>query len=787
MQRKAELTKTKKNMLRKQPQEEVWMSHLDRYQQVLKEMEAEKKEPKDRMKKKDVKVKRGMKEREMKQGREAEEEKEVKEVKEVREVREVKEAKDAKVEQKEKEEIEIPKLNVAGEGKLEDAEGTSTNPGPDSTLRNEVAEEADILEEHAEELSENEEDKVNSELDLDTDKFEFRTTDTALCDNKPSSSELATPTPPFDVQSVSTTRELPLCARCNSLLHQNSAAPLSAYPDLNSLVGLIAESKHEKNHIFHLIDAADFPLSLVPRLRSYLTQHLPPQKAKNLHISYVVTRADLLMPRENQVNSLMTYLRNTLKAALPKDEPIEDHQSPYGGIFRVVSVRNGWSTRKVKAEFSQLAGMKLSHAEKGKIKIREGGMWIVGKVNVGKSEFVGNIVPEGSFTNLERVIETVAGEIASYKPEIEDLKEGKKSIAFLKEYEEQKKDPSVTEESLNKILENAKIKLQNEELHQEELPFVTPTVSHHPGTTVAPVRVSFRHAGDQGRKGGVKGEIIDLPGMERGRFSEFVRPEKRTDVQMRERVDPEQYVVIHGRSMLLAGLIMIQPKTIDTDFIMYPYTTLPVHVTNTEKALKLMNHPDPENCRIPELYQHKPDQNTLSKPAETNNSAIEGVSINAEVHDDAGQIRASWKDDLVPATFPSYMKSAGVFPLLHDVTRQRNPLLAGKSDAEIELLPYKVYSSDILLEGIGWVEVVAQVRQQQIMTDVIPEVEVFTPLGKGVGSRTPMGTDALRLQGLKKIGKYGKRRTPNKGRRRESMKGRKKEGKKRHREATRQG
>ncbi|KAF8441968.1 hypothetical protein BGX38DRAFT_1096359 [Terfezia claveryi] len=581
----------------------------------------------------------------------------------------------------------------------------------------------------------------------DTKKFDFITRTIAAKPATSTDCPAATPAPAstdflLTAQSTAATPKLPLCERCKSLLNHDSCAPIHAYPDLDTLIDLISESKHEKNHIYHLIDAADFPLSLIPRLKSYLAQYLPPKKARNLSVSYVITRADLLMPKEEQVTSLMTYLKGVLKDALPPGEAIEDHHSPWGGSFRVISIRNAWSIRRVKAEFSHMAGLKLSKAEKGIVKSREGGIWIVGKANVGKSRFVGEIVPEGSFTNLERVIGTVSGPRASYSPELETLTREEKLKEFLKKVEgkERVKNPEITKEELAKILEEAQIKIQNEELDQEELPLVSPTISNIPGTTVAPVRVAFRHPGENGRKGGVKGEIIDLPGMERGRFLDFVRPKLRRKVQMECRVDPKQYVVKPGQSLVLAGLIMIQPKTRGTDFMMYPYTALPTHVTATEKALEFMNHPDPEG--------NKP----VSAP--------------------------------LPGTLPENIKSAGTFHLSSDVTRLRNPQLRGKSDAEIELLPYKIYSTDILLEGVGWVEIVAQIRTHQVMMDVVPEVEVFTPLGKGVGSRKPMGADMLRLQGLKKIGKYGVRRSPTEGRQRPSMKGRKKQSKINHRAST---
>jgi hypothetical protein len=117
-----------------------------------------------------------------------------------------------------------------------------------------------------------------------------------------------------------------------------------------------------------------------------------------------------------------------------------------------------------------------------------------------------------------------------------------------------------------------------------------------------------------------------------------------------------------------------------------------------------------------------------------------------------------------------------------------------------------VFSTDILIEGVGWIELVAQVRkprkaavpeargyqnadleafQAQYPQDgeaamegdeneidpIWPAVEIFTPEGKYIGQRRPMNAS---LQILEKT-------TNAKGRPRKSMKGAKKNEKKRKR------
>jgi hypothetical protein len=157
------------------------------------------------------------------------------------------------------------------------------------------------------------------------------------------------------------------------------------------------------------------------------------------------------------------------------------------------------------------------------------------------------------------------------------------------------------------------------------------------------------------------------------------------------------------------------------------------------------------------------------------------------------------------------MNSAGTFPLKWDVTKTlAGPVtssMAGKMKPEN--LPFRIWSADILVEGVGWVEVSAQTRRPQgwrpvgnvkkdpnhlqklkladqdaerarkdrkfgnkeggdafeqefptMQEDVegdeqpewqggYPEIEVFSPLGKFVGCRRPMC--ASRVMGPKEI------------------------------------
>lgn len=66
----------------------------------------------------------------------------------------------------------------------------------------------------------------------------------------------------------------PLCDRCHDLTH-NSRGHSIAHPTIDSIADSIAESPFKRNHIYHVIDAADFPMSLVPEIFHKLTLAKP--------------------------------------------------------------------------------------------------------------------------------------------------------------------------------------------------------------------------------------------------------------------------------------------------------------------------------------------------------------------------------------------------------------------------------------------------------------------------------------------------------------------------------
>jgi hypothetical protein len=137
---------------------------------------------------------------------------------------------------------------------------------------------------------------------------------------------------------------------------------------------------------------------------------------------------------------------------------------------------------------------------------------------------------------------------------------------------------------------------------------------------------------------------------------------------MTHRVAPERLVLKPGQSLVLGGgLIRITPTNPDLVYLVHAFVPLHPHVTSTEKAIALQAQ---------------------------ERSLGEGKSI------------------MRPHVGPQ-MRSAGTFKLKWDATKKlAGPLtdaVAGKMKPEN--LPFTVWAADVLVEGVGWVEVSAQVRK----------------------------------------------------------------------------
>lgn len=469
----------------------------------------------------------------------------------------------------------------------------------------------------------------------------------------------------------------PVCNRCHDLLHHHAGVSI-VHPTLQSIQDIISESPYKYNHVYHVLDAADFPLSLIPRLHHHLS--LTPQRSVNrrskkskyyhgrkAEMSFIITRSDLLAPLKEQVDSLMPYLTQVLRDALGSSG-----RDVRLGNIRCVSSKRGWWTKEIKEDVWE----------------RGGGGWMVGKVNVGKSNLFECIFPKGrtqevDFQGLRRaavqdtVISTTVNEVHQ-----NDILASQEETPAL----EASKGPEDGNLSQDFLLPPAPT--------EEQYP-VMPIVSSLPGTTASPIRLLF---------GNGKGELIDLPGLDRGDLEQHVSEEHRQSLVMRQRIKPEKYSIKPGQSLILGGLIRITPTTPDTILLAYPFVPLSGHVTSTEKAIAIQTQ----------------QQST-------------GISY----------IAKQGVGDLIAL--------AGKFQINHDVTKQRaGPLTAPAAvGLKAHVLPFIVYSIDILIEGCGWVELVVQVRRKNARSVVgptestdeeaqYPEVEVYSPNGKHIGYRRPM-------------------------------------------------
>ncbi len=464
----------------------------------------------------------------------------------------------------------------------------------------------------------------------------------------------------------------PVCNRCHDLIHHRTGHSV-IHPTIQSIQGIIAESPHKYNHVYHVMDAADFPLSLIPSLQRSLS--LAPQRslnrrAKTSHylygrkaeMSFIITRSDLLAPKKEQVDGLMPYILQVLRDALG-----ESATNVRLGNVRCVSSKRGWWTKQVKEDIWN----------------RGGGGWMVGKVNVGKSNLFESVFPKGRNEDYHLRYPAKQKLETSFPNTTGDEQETIQSTQDLPE----ELESQLPEDSL---LPPA----------PAESPYpVLPIVSSLPGTTASPIRVPF---------GSGKGELVDLPGLARGDLEQFVTDAHKIDLVMRDRVKPEQLVIKPGQSLLVGGLLRLTPTTPDVVFLAYPFLPLRCHVTSTERAIAI--HTQNENSGA---Y-------TIAKP---------GIG--------------------------SRMQSAGSFSLKWDVTKQSaGPLTrAAAAGLSTKTLPFIVFSADVLVEGCGWIELVAQVRKRDMETGMepgdlfdtrpYPRIEISSPDGAHVGVRPPMGIWSL--------------------------------------------
>lgn len=459
----------------------------------------------------------------------------------------------------------------------------------------------------------------------------------------------------------------PFCDRCHDLIYLSEGVPIS-HPGLQSIADTIASSPHRRNHVYHVIDAVDFPLSVIPGLFNALSlvrQRTQNRRAKDpkfkskdydATISFIITRSDLLAPSEGQVDRMMPWFIEHLREALGSHG-----EGARMGNVHLVSAKRGWWTAQLKDE----------------LKKRGGANWMVGKANVGKSNLLEVLLPKGMFGHSAE------------------------SIAELES------DPP------DKSAPNSSIPLPP---LQPLTPTPTlPLVSALPGTTASPIRLPFVTYAPSiaGR-----GELIDLPGLERSLLSGHVEHTFHKHLVMVSRPRPEKLVIKPGQSLLVGGGMVritpiipenrgrgltdtsLEPDKQDVDAFakmsIMAYTFIPAglqtHVTATEKAV---------------MHQLKERKSNVN-------------------------------ENVLKAESASTIRSAGVFELDTNVTRKS----AGKvlnAGMKLDSLYFRIFSTEILIEGVGWIELAVSVRRGFTSAGwPIPKVEVFTPKGKFIGSRSPL-------------------------------------------------
>lgn len=376
-------------------------------------------------------------------------------------------------------------------------------------------------------------------------------------------------------------------------------------------------------------------------------------------INFVITRADLLAATKEQVDSLMKRIREIILKKM--DMRREDVRL---GNVHMISAHRGWWTAQVKEEIRQHGG----------------GVWIVGKANVGKSSFIESCFPKDS-KNLDKI-----AHLLDSRKEEDALKASMDHTPETTSY----LDPDA-------LLPPAP---------REELYPTLPVVSSLPGTTVGPIRIPF---------GRGHGEMVDLPGLDRGTLQDFMLDSHKADLIMTKRINPSEQLSIRSRQSLLigGGLVRITPKDLPDDCTVLAACFVPLesHITRTEKAIEIQSGVRKYN----------------TGGGDRGNSVINPEHLGEEA---------------------TTIRSAGTFTLSTDVTLSHLPSMIKKKwddhgiRPNLDTLPYRVYATDILIEGCGWIELTAQVRTRRTsqQQNDLPQIEVFTPLGRHIAARQPLET-----------------------------------------------
>ena len=470
----------------------------------------------------------------------------------------------------------------------------------------------------------------------------------------------------------------PVCDRCHRLLYDNKGTPIF-HPDVEALAETIWESPFAKNHVYHVVDAADFPMSVLPRMRA-LDSVMPLRgrnrrsmnyrwsHGKQIDLNFIINRADLLAPTQNQVYRLMPYLRETLREALGRSA-----KDARLGNVRPVSAKQGWWTRELKEDIWRQGGAN----------------WLVGKVNVGKSLLFEAVFPKGERTDVGRPGQRPGVEVRVY-PRTQAGQNnndifGRKDLQAVQDGLDDKETDTQEPVAESSFLPPPM---------PEQIYPPMPIVSALPGTTAQPIRRPF---------GKARGELIDLPGLPRSDLDLYVERRYHSQLVLHKRVKPRETTTVKpGQSFILGGIIRITPREDGPIMLMVNFTPMQEHVTSNRKTEAIMSG-EAENLMVEHIG------NGLAREC---------------------------------------IQHAGTFELNTNITKSRAGPLTRKDVAGLkpDSLPFVVFGTDILIEGVGWVEVTAQVRRKDIERDDIelqimgrsrlPEVDVHTPKGKFVASRS---------------------------------------------------
>ncbi|KAH7040458.1 uncharacterized protein B0I36DRAFT_426902 [Microdochium trichocladiopsis] len=486
----------------------------------------------------------------------------------------------------------------------------------------------------------------------------------------------------------------PLCDRCHSLLHNRAGTPI-LHPTIDSIHDTLLDSPYKYNHVYHVLDAADFPMSLMPKIHQLLdvmplrTRNRRSsagrfQKGQKMELSFVITRADLLAPTKQQADRLLPYFREVLRDALGRD----GRDVRLGNVSLVSAVR-GWWTKEVREDIWK----------------RGGAAWLVGKANVGKSQLFEAVFPKGR----------MEWEPSRHQIAVDLYPVGKKeSLIKPSKKEGELEDPAIEElkqqlEALEKqdVDTDSMLTPAPEEVQYPEMPLV----SDLPGTTASPIRVPY---------GNGRGEVIDLPGLERSTLEQYVRKEHRSSLVMRHRIVPEQIVLKPGQSLILGGgLIRITPQEPSPIMLAYSFTPIQPHLTATEKAIGLQAQTSEVNVE---------------------SIAVEGTGETVKL---ARSVKLQW-----------------------DVTREKTGPLTRRHAVglSVDRLPYRVLAADILVDGVGWIEITAQVRTRDLYQQEVVSEDEVKPESETVSEPEPVPEPKLsaleRLENINKPVKKPKKESP---------------------------